>query len=127
MTITGTTAPPIMNISLVPHGSELELTIFACVICACFACLLSSCLAQKNDSYRSYINCIGTTVISVPNGFVSLASFSDGLAPVDTSHGWGYLDKMGFVAIQPQYATAQDFSGVELYLHNQKSSAGIRP
>jgi hypothetical protein len=46
----------------------------------------------------------------VPLQVDETGKFSDGLAPVQIGNKWGYIDKAGKIAINPQLDTAGAFS-----------------
>lgn len=60
------------------------------------------------------ISILGVTACGGPSGprFQNVGSFSEGLAPVQTSSGkWGYINQNNAFVIPPRFEEAKEFKG----------------
>lgn len=65
--------------------------------------------SQTNETCKfNFINKQGKIISS--QTFLDIGDFSEGLAPVKTSSGWGYIDRKGNLVISPQFTEADSFS-----------------
>lgn len=67
-------------------------------------------LVRNADWLGGYVNKSGEVVLAPESGALGRADFTDGLAPAAYGNKFGFIDKLGRFAIQPQFDWAGPFS-----------------